>query len=138
TVELDFGNSPFIAGADRYLQVAVRRNSGESYVLLSPRQRITAVPYAIRAGSSGGTASGFVEGFVAQPTSTIGFLVPPVSIPVSGGQKIYVSSSGAFGAGATAANGLNLYICYSAGGSGFPNTVGAGLFGLTEGLNSPH
>jgi hypothetical protein len=45
TVILDFG-SVFAAG-DRYLQIRVRPVGGPAYVTLSPRQRITASPYAI-------------------------------------------------------------------------------------------
>ena len=49
TVNLDFdlGAAAF-AGADRYLQIAVRRNAGESFVTLNPRQQITSSPYSIR------------------------------------------------------------------------------------------
>src|SRR5687768_2606868 len=44
---LDFGPSAF-TGADRYLEIAVRRNAGESYVTLNPRQKIASSPYSIR------------------------------------------------------------------------------------------
>jgi hypothetical protein len=47
-VMLDFGSSPFTSGADRFLEIAVRRNSGESYVTLAPRQQIASAPFAIR------------------------------------------------------------------------------------------
>ena len=47
SVNLDFGANPF-PGADRYLEIAVRRNAGESYTVLSPRQQIASSPYAIR------------------------------------------------------------------------------------------
>ena len=49
TVNLDFdlGAAAF-PGADRYLQISVRRNSGESFVTLNPRQQITSSPYSIR------------------------------------------------------------------------------------------
>lgn len=47
TVRLDFGASVF-EGADRYLEIGVRRNSGESYTVLTPRQQITSSPYSIR------------------------------------------------------------------------------------------
>src|SRR5687768_4740456 len=46
-VSLDFGSSAF-TGANRWLEIAVRRNSGESYVTLSPREQIASAPYAIR------------------------------------------------------------------------------------------
>jgi hypothetical protein len=47
TVNLDFGADVF-TGADRFLQISVRRTSGESFTMLNPRQQITSSPYAIR------------------------------------------------------------------------------------------
>jgi hypothetical protein len=47
TVSLDFGANVF-SGADRFLEIAVRRNGGEGYTVLSPRQQIASSPYAIR------------------------------------------------------------------------------------------
>jgi hypothetical protein len=56
TVELDFGASPF-TGEARWLSIAVRCPAGAgSYMLLEPRQALTAVPYAqyaVRAAWSG-------------------------------------------------------------------------------------
>jgi len=46
-VKLDFGAAVF-TGADRFLQMGVRRNAGESYTILSPREQIASSPYAIR------------------------------------------------------------------------------------------
>jgi len=61
TVTLDFGAGAF-PGADRWLEIAVRTNgSAGDYQSLSPRQPVTATPYAIRAlnvgtnGLAGGT-----------------------------------------------------------------------------------
>ena len=48
SVKLDFGTDPFPFGANRYLQIEIRRNSGEAYTPLTPRQQITTSPYAIR------------------------------------------------------------------------------------------
>ncbi len=39
SVKLDFGSAP-LTGANRWLEIAVRRNSGESYVPLTPREQI--------------------------------------------------------------------------------------------------
>jgi hypothetical protein len=47
TVLLDFGSSPF-GGADRFLEIGVRRNAGENYTTLAPRQQLASSPYAIR------------------------------------------------------------------------------------------
>ena len=52
TVDLDFGSSPFADGADRYLQIEIRRNSGEVFTPLTPRQQVTSTPYSIRSLST--------------------------------------------------------------------------------------
>ena len=44
---LDFGANGF-PGADRYLEISVRRNALDPFTTLSPRQQITSTPYAIR------------------------------------------------------------------------------------------
>mgnify|MGYP003693919305 CR=1 FL=1 len=52
TVQLDYGAAAF-PGVDRFLEIGVRRAaSGDSYTVLSPRQPLTATPYAIRAGTA--------------------------------------------------------------------------------------
>ena len=48
---LDFGAGAF-TGADRFLEIAVRRNAGESYVVLTPREQIRSTPLAIRSKSA--------------------------------------------------------------------------------------
>jgi hypothetical protein len=52
---LDFGAAPFNAGADRWLELQVRTGLGP-YTLLTPRQKLTATPYALRSANAG-TAS---------------------------------------------------------------------------------
>jgi hypothetical protein len=47
SVKLDFGAAVF-TGADRFLEIAVRRNSGEIYTTLAPREQIASSPYAVR------------------------------------------------------------------------------------------
>ncbi|MDQ4120960.1 MAG: hypothetical protein M3209_05900 [Acidobacteriota bacterium] len=47
SVQLDFGSLGF-PGAERYLEVRVRRNANESYVAF-PRERVASVPYAVQA-----------------------------------------------------------------------------------------
>ena len=44
---LDFGAVAF-PGADRYLEISVRRTAVDPFTTLSPRQQITSTPYAIR------------------------------------------------------------------------------------------
>lgn len=47
TTVLDFGSAP-LAGANRWIEIAVRHNSGESYTPLAPREQISSAPYAVR------------------------------------------------------------------------------------------
>lgn len=59
TATLDFGNQ--FDGQQRFLEIAVRRPAGSgTYVVLSPRQSLTAAPYATFAlnGGGGGGAQG--------------------------------------------------------------------------------
>jgi len=61
TVTLDFGNQ--FPGAPRWLDISVRTNGNGAFAPLSPRQPLTATPYATTAGTAtslGGTYSGAV------------------------------------------------------------------------------
>jgi hypothetical protein len=61
TTPIDFGATAF-DGADRYLQIEARTTIGP-FVTLTPRQRITAAPYALLAGNlSGSLTSGSLMG----------------------------------------------------------------------------
>ena len=53
TVTLDFGSAPF-DGNTRWLELGVRTNDGGAFITLTPRQPLTATPYAIRAGNLSG------------------------------------------------------------------------------------
>jgi hypothetical protein len=48
TVRLDFGGAAF-SGAQRFVEISVKRNAGDAYTMLSPRQSVTSTPYAVRA-----------------------------------------------------------------------------------------
>ena len=55
SVPLDFGSNPFTSGANRYLEIAVKRSGDPDYTTLAPRQQLTAAPFAnhtINAGSA--------------------------------------------------------------------------------------
>jgi hypothetical protein len=55
TVELDFGSAVF-NGSLRWLEIGVRTNGNTgAFAQLSPRQQITATPYALRAANFSGT-----------------------------------------------------------------------------------
>ncbi|HUR99437.1 MAG TPA: hypothetical protein VMZ26_15335 [Pyrinomonadaceae bacterium] len=47
SARLDFGAAA-LTGANRFLEIAVRHNSGESYITLSPREQIGSSPYSVR------------------------------------------------------------------------------------------
>lgn len=51
SVTLDFGAGVF-NGPPRWLEIAARTNGGGSFVTLSPRQQLTAAPYAIMANAT--------------------------------------------------------------------------------------
>jgi hypothetical protein len=55
-VTIDFGSGIF-TGEDRWLQVGVRTNGAATFVTLTPREKVTAVPYAITAGNLTGVVS---------------------------------------------------------------------------------
>lgn len=73
TVQLDFGANAF-GGDARWLEIAVRSAGGGSYTTLTPRQPLTAVPYAmsLATGNSGAAISGTVPGPVLIVTNTLG------------------------------------------------------------------
>ena len=50
-VSLDFGANAF-TGADRFLEISVKRNAGDPFTVLNPRQKILSVPFAIKSKSS--------------------------------------------------------------------------------------
>ena len=75
TVTLDFGS--VFTGAARWLDIAVRTNGGTSYTVLSPRQNLTPIPYAIFAANAGtaataATASSFSGALAGDVTGTQG------------------------------------------------------------------
>lgn len=88
-------------------------------------------------GPPGVVASTFAAGSCAAITDTTAFIAAPATIAVASGQKLYIQSTAALGAGATAATGLNLYICYRLAG-GAIQSIGLGTFGLTAPANQRH
>src|SRR5437588_10071140 len=51
TVSLNFGANSF-SGADRFLEISARPSGAGSFTLLSPRQPVTATPYAVRSANA--------------------------------------------------------------------------------------
>jgi len=75
TVSLDFGNQ--FSGASRWLQVAVCTNGAGNFVPLTPRQLLTATPYAL-------TASTIVPGGIPAGTYTNPIIFNNVQISGNG------------------------------------------------------
>jgi hypothetical protein len=48
TVQIDFGANALATGADRYLEVKVKKPADASYTTLTPRQQLTSTPYSVR------------------------------------------------------------------------------------------
>jgi len=115
TVSLDFGTSPFTAGAARWLQLGVRTALGP-FTILSPLQPLTATPYAITAGyvTIAGTATSFSDPLAGNVTGTQGATV----VASVGGQTAAVVASGASAANAaTSANTANTIVKRDASGN---------------------
>ena len=73
TVQLDFGALPF-NGSPRWLEIGVRPDaSASAYTSVTPRQPLTATPYAIRAASfSGPVAASQITGTLAASNIGLG------------------------------------------------------------------
>ncbi|MFN3409175.1 MAG: tail fiber domain-containing protein [Limisphaerales bacterium] len=112
TLALDLTALTF-PGADRWLELAVRTNGGGSFTTLSPRQRVTSAPYAIRAASAGTVAASGITGTLA-----------PAQLPAA-----VVTN---------AATGVNLTGTFSGNGAGLTNLPAwrlGGNAGTTPGVN---
>lgn len=111
TVTLDFGPGVF-NGATRALEVAARTNGTSAFTVLSPRQPVTALPYAVLAANVSGTVaasqlSGQITGSqLAAGSITADKLVPgavsalgaPDGSPTN---AVIINNNGLVGIGAT-------------------------------------
>lgn len=57
TVQLDFTSAPFATGANRWLQISVKKSGDPGFTTLSPRQQLASSPYSIRTLSAGASDS---------------------------------------------------------------------------------
>ena len=64
SVQLDFGSIAW-NGANRWIEISVRHNSGESYSTLAPREQIAASPYSIRTLSAASADNALSLGGIA-------------------------------------------------------------------------
>lgn len=119
TVVLDFGAGAF-NGGDRWLEMGVETNDGGGFTSLSPRQRLTASPYAIYAASA--RAAG------------LSGAIPASSLSGTYGNAVTLNNAGnSFsGNGAGLAN-VNAVTLGGVNANGFWRT--AGNAGTTPGLN---
>jgi hypothetical protein len=62
TVPLEFADAASFSGADRWIEIAVRPSGVGTSVTLSPRQQITAAPYAIKAKEAATVPAGTITG----------------------------------------------------------------------------
>ncbi len=149
TVKLDFGASVF-TGDERYLEIAVKCGADAGFTTLSPRQQLTAVPYALYAlnapssgagwsltGNSGTDSStNFVgttddEGLTLRVNNVIGWRLQPngTNVPsIIGGYSGNSISGGVIGGvigGGGASGNTNLVSDdYGVVGGGFNNQAG--------------
>jgi hypothetical protein len=96
TVQIDFGAGAF-QGSARWLEIAVRPTGGPTYTTLSPRQPLTAAPYAMS----------LMPG--AYITAALGY--PALTLNNTAGLGLYASSgtgAGVYGE-STAADGWGVY-----------------------------
>jgi hypothetical protein len=107
-VTLDFGDE--FPGADRWLEIGVRTNGGGDFAVVSPRQALTATPYAVRAGNASSVAA-------ANVTGTIPLTQLPVSVVTNG------------------ASNVNLTGTFSGNGAGVTNVPGAIPTVISSGTN---
>lgn len=97
TATVDPGTGIF-NGADRWLEVAVRPSgSGGSYTTLSPRQKITAAPYAIRSLNDRWIQNG---SYLSNDQSQVTSVLINRTVPITGADNFTLgtpASTGAYG-----------------------------------------
>ncbi|MFO1488776.1 MAG: VCBS repeat-containing protein [Verrucomicrobiota bacterium] len=102
TVTLDFGPGIF-TGAERWLAIAVRTNGGGAFTPLSPRQLLTATPYAVTASNLSGTIS------AAQVSGALAATQLPANVLTNNSTGVQLAGTFAgTGSGLTNLNASNL------------------------------
>lgn len=128
TVQLDFGSNAFSAAGDRYLEISLRRTGEADFIALSPRQPITATPYATQSASAttATTAASFSGSLGGDVTGTQNATV----ISSIGGVSASSIADGITAAnGATESNTPGALIKRDASGNFSANTITASLNG---------
>ena len=89
-------------------------------------------------GPTGIVSTAWTNGTGGNPTATLGFIGPTLTVNIAVNQKVYVVSSKSLGSNAVGGGSdLKLYICYqsTAVGAGI-QTIGSGIFGLQTPQNT--
>lgn len=120
TVTLDFGAGLF-TGAPRWLEIAVRTNGAASFTTLEPRQLVTAVPYAIHAGSASDVASGKVVTSLNNLRDNVSLLAGDNITLTPSGNTLTISSAGGSSNGVWSLNGGSAF--YNSGNVGIGTSV---------------
>lgn len=118
STNLDFGLVAF-SGADRYLEIAVRKTANDAYTTLTPRQKINSAPYAAKAK----TADGFGENLTGDVSGTQNATVVQ---SVGGQTSANIASAVQATNNATSANNANVIVKRDGAGK---ITVGGVTFG---------
>jgi alpha-tubulin suppressor-like RCC1 family protein len=95
-VPLDFPGANNFPGTDRWLEIAVHPSGIGTNITLSPRQQITAAPYAIRAASANSaTMAEVITGSVSagQIVGTLPLAQLPVSVVTNGASGVNISGT---------------------------------------------
>jgi hypothetical protein len=111
TVELDFGGDVF-DGNSVWLQISVRPgDSNDVYTILTPRQQVTAAPYALYAKTTGGDNDWTVSDndMYSIPSGKVGIgtTSPSEKLDVMG--NTHISGQAAVGTTVESFRGLNVY-----------------------------
>jgi hypothetical protein len=103
TLTMDFGPDVF-TGTNRWLEISVRTNGGASLEVLSPRQQVSATPYALTAGKLAGAmpASQLTGALVSE--QLVGTYSQRVTLD-NAGNAFAGDGSGLFGVTAAAVHG---------------------------------
>ncbi|MHC4546427.1 MAG: coiled-coil domain-containing protein [Planctomycetota bacterium] len=138
TVELDFGSDVF-DGNSVWLEIGVRPDdSNDVYTILSPRQEVTPMPYAIYAKTAGGdndwTVSGSDMYSIPSGKVGIGTMTPSEKLNVIG--NTHISGQAAVGTTVDSFRGLNVYRyqSYNPAYGGYFNAQGHEVRGTAYGI----
>ena len=142
TTTLNFGAGVFNGNA-RWLSVAVRTNSGAGFTVLSPRQPLTPVPYALYAPNAGAaataTTAAAAQGVTASAVTAAGIASGQVVKSLNGLKDVVALAAGPNVTLATNANTLTISAAGGGASGGWTTTGNAGttptanFLGTTDG-----